>query len=190
MAQAAVTIVQSTSTATLRRSSATEMTSSPFLELLRTRIPSTSAIGPRVIRTRWPSEIRVRPGGEPAVQQPLDRLDVLVRHHGPTRPRFTEDGHQAAGLPDFGVTVLVEGVMEEEVAGEHRGLDQPSLSGATRPHVDLGNEEAEAPCGQLVVHELLAVAPRPQRVPPGARDLRADRIVRRPSRLFERAPRT
>ena len=136
------------------------------------------------------AEIRVRPGGEPAVQQPLDRLDVLVRHHGPTRPRFTEDGHQAAGLPDFGVAVLVEGVMEEEVAGEHRGLDQPSLSGATRPHVDLGNEEAEAPCGQLVVHELLAVAPRPQRVPPGARDLRADRIVRRPSRLFERAPRT
>ena len=47
--------VQSTSTATLRWRSSTESTRSPLFGLVRTRMPSTSAIGPRRIRTRWPS---------------------------------------------------------------------------------------------------------------------------------------
>ena len=54
-AHAGTPSVQSTSTATLRRSSSTEITSSPLFGLVRRRMPSTSAKGPRVMRTRLPS---------------------------------------------------------------------------------------------------------------------------------------
>src|SRR5690242_4450380 len=52
---AAVAYVQSTSTATLRRSSSTETTSRPLSGRVRTSTPSTFASGPCVIRTRWPA---------------------------------------------------------------------------------------------------------------------------------------
>ena len=54
-AHAGTPSVQSTSTATLRRSSSTEITSSPLFGLVRRRMPSTSAKGPRVMRTRLPA---------------------------------------------------------------------------------------------------------------------------------------
>src|SRR3989440_7911084 len=53
--QAASSAVQSSWTAMLRRRRFTETTSRPFLGFIRTRIPSTSASGPRVMRTRCPS---------------------------------------------------------------------------------------------------------------------------------------
>src|SRR5947208_15385436 len=53
--QAASAAVQSGWTAMLRRRRFTETTSRPFLGFIRTRIPSTSASGPRVMRTRCPS---------------------------------------------------------------------------------------------------------------------------------------
>src|SRR5205807_2390262 len=52
---AATTQVQSTCAATLRCRRSTDTTSRPRFGLVRTRMPSTFASGPRVIRTRWPS---------------------------------------------------------------------------------------------------------------------------------------
>src|SRR6058998_753286 len=55
---------------------------------------------------------------------------------------------------------------EEEIAGKHRNPDDMPEHTAPRPDLDIRQERSEALARQLIVHEPLAVAARPQHEPP------------------------
>src|SRR5436190_12247876 len=105
------------------------------------------------------------PGGQAGGGHAPDRLDLGRRHFGPPLPALTEDGDQTARLAHLDVAPLVEGVVQEDVAGEHRHRGQPALTSLPCPHLQRRQEDREALGGQLIGHELLAVAAGPQDVP-------------------------
>src|SRR5256885_1871639 len=69
-----------------------------------------------------------------------DRLDFLLRNHRPLVPSLAEDAHEPPRLADLDVAVLVQRIVEEEVAGEHRNVDPVSEAAATRPDFDRGKK--------------------------------------------------
>src|SRR5438093_1290006 len=111
------------------------------------------------------TEVRVRGDWQARLHQPLDRFDLAIGHHGPLLPTVAEDGHEAARLAHLRVAPLVEGMLQEDVAREHRRAIPATHTSAPGPHVEAGQEHAKALGGELIADELLAVAPRPQHVP-------------------------
>src|SRR5262249_26435492 len=114
-------------------------------------------------------QIGVRQRRKTGTHYPLDRLDLLPGNHRPLIPSLAEDAHEPPRLSDLDVAVLVQRIVEEEVAGEHRGPDSVPETAASRPDLECGKEGMEGLGDQLVVHDLLIVTPRPQNVPGRAR---------------------
>src|SRR6267143_6775901 len=114
----------------------------------------------------------------PGAHSSADRLDLVRRYDGPPVPRITKDRNNASGLADFHVGVLVEGLVEKQVAGEHR--DSYAAADVRMPGPDFdGGQKGMKPLGrELVVHELLAMTPGPEHEPSGL-GRRIGRAVRR-----------
>ena len=80
-------------------------------------------------------------------------------------PSLAQHRHHAARLAHLDVARLVEGVVQEQVAGEQRDRHQPARAVAPDPPLDPGHEGVEARRRQLAADEVLAVAVRPEDVP-------------------------
>jgi len=121
-------------------------------------------------------QIRVRSHRHPGIHHAADRLDLVGRHHGPPIPPVTENADEAPRFADLHVDVLIEHVVQEEVAGEHRDPDAAAEASASGPHLDRGQKRMKSLRRQLLMHQLLAMASRPEDEPPGLGD-RAGRVI-------------
>src|SRR2546427_6682720 len=95
----------------------------------------------------------------------LDRVDLNVRDRCQPIPSVSQDADNATSLTDFDVTCMVHLVVRKEVAGKHGHADVVSNPVAPRPGLDFWKKEVESLGGQLIMHQLFAVALRPQRIP-------------------------
>jgi len=116
-------------------------------------------------------------GRHPAIHHLADRLDFVWRHVGPSVPSVTENAHEAPRLANFSVAAPVERVVEEEVAREHRNPDAMAKVSASGPHLDRRQKRMKPLRRELVVHELLAMAPRPEDEPSGLGDRRSRCVI-------------
>src|SRR5947208_7785813 len=106
---------------------------------------------------------------QPAVHDPLDGVDLARRHRRATLPAVAEDRHQAPRLAHFDIAPLVQRVVQEQIAREHRHPADAAPARPPRPQLEGRQEDVEAPADELIVNELLAVAARPEHVPAGCR---------------------
>src|SRR3989454_5436811 len=114
----------------------------------------------------------------------LDRVDLNVRDRCQPIPSVSQDADNATSLTDFDVTCMVHLVMHKEVAGKHGHADAVPNPAAPRPGLDLRKKEGESLGGQLIMHQLFAVALRPERVPvPRRRSVRLLNALNRNARV-------
>jgi len=81
-------------------------------------------------------QIRVRSHRHPGIHHAADRLDLVGRHHGPPIPPVTENADEAPRFADLHVDVLIEHVVQEEVAGEI-GIRMRRRRPARRDHTSI-----------------------------------------------------
>ena len=153
----------------------TERMRRPLLSLTRRKTPSTD--DPHALAL---FQIRVRPHRHSGVHHPADRFDLVRRDDGPPVPTVTENTDEAPRFADLHVDMLVEHVVQEQVAREHRDPDAAAEASASGPYLDRGQKRMKPLRRQLLMHELLAMAPRPQDEPLGLGDRVGRVIVRAP----------
>jgi hypothetical protein len=107
----------------------------------------------------------VREDGDFRLDDPLNRIDLVVGDRREAGPAVFENAHDPARLENLDVTFLVHPVADEEVAGEHRDADEPLLASALRPDAHRRQKRVESLRGELIGDQLLAVAVGPDRVP-------------------------
>src|SRR5437867_524005 len=111
------------------------------------------------------TEIRVRCHRKAGIDERLQSFDLAVRNRAESVPTLAEETNNAARFDDVEIRILVDALIEKNVAGEHRNADRMTHATATAPDADLGKEDIQTLRQQLVRDQLLRMTSGPDRVP-------------------------
>lgn len=91
----------------------------------------------------------------------LDCGDLLVGDWRKPVPALSKNPDDPSCTHDLDVAALVDRMVHEEVTGEHGMRQEPPATASPRPFGGFWQKDPKSAAGQLIVHELLAVAVSP-----------------------------
>src|SRR5213593_4618980 len=111
------------------------------------------------------TEIRVRCHRKAGIDERLQSFDLAVRNRAESVPTLAEKTNNAARFDDVEIRILVDALVEKNVAGEHRNADRMTHATAPAPDTDLRQKDVQTLRRQLVRDQLLRMTSGPDRVP-------------------------